>query len=311
MEEKSVKRIADELKANVEKVIVGKEEIVSLLILSLITGGHVLLEDMPGTGKTKLAKTFARSLGVEFGRIQATPDLLPSDILGLNYFSQKEGEFVFRKGPVFTSVLLVDELNRATPRTQSSLLECMEERTVTIDGETRALPEPFFVIATENPIETAGTYPLPEAQCDRFFMVLSMGYPSRKEEVEILSRFFSSDPVDKIEAVCGVEDIARMKREAEEVYVHPVLLDYMASISEATRGERGQGVSPRGTLALMRGAKAWALISGRSFVIPDDVKYLAPHILSHRLGCDREEGRRKLLSILSSLPVPTEDWGRR
>ena len=157
MEEKSVKRIADELKANVEKVIVGKDEIVSLLILSLITGGHVLLEDMPGTGKTKLAKTFARSLGVEFGRIQATPDLLPSDILGLNYFSQKEGEFVFRKGPVFTSVLLVDELNRATPRTQSSLLECMEERTVTIDGETRALPEPFFVIATENPIETAGT----------------------------------------------------------------------------------------------------------------------------------------------------------
>ena len=176
---------------------------------------------------------------------------------------------------------------------------------------TRALPEPFFVIATENPIETAGTYPLPEAQCDRFFMVLSMGYPSRKEEVEILSRFFSSDPFDKIKAVCGVEDIARMKREAEEVYVHPVLLDYMASISEATRGERGQGVSPRGTLALMRGAKAWALISGRSFVIPDDVKYLAPHILSHRLGCDREEGRRKLLSILSSLPVPTEDWGRR
>ena len=201
------REIAERIKENIKRVIVGKDETISLLITALVSGGHVLLLDMPGTGKTKLAKSLSKSLSLEFGRIQFTPDLLPSDILGLNYFSQKEGEFIFRKGPVFTSILLADEINRATPRTQSSLLECMEEHQVTIDGETRKLSDPFFVIATENPIETAGTYPLPEAQTDRFFMVLEMGYPSKSEEIDILSRFSISDPLDTLQSVCNKEDL--------------------------------------------------------------------------------------------------------
>ena len=211
------REIAERIKENIKRVIVGKDETISLLITALVSGGHVLLLDMPGTGKTKLAKSLAKSLSLEFGRIQFTPDLLPSDILGLNYFSQKEGEFIFRMGPVFTSVLLADEINRATPRTQSSLLECMEEHQVTIDGETRKLSDPFFVIATENPIETAGTYPLPEAQTDRFFMVLEMGYPTKSEEIDILSRFSISDPLDTLGSVCSKEDLDTMKKEAEEV----------------------------------------------------------------------------------------------
>ena len=299
------------IKENIGQVIVGKDETISLLLTALISGGHVLLLDMPGTGKTKLAKSLAKSLDLDFGRIQFTPDLLPSDILGLNYFSQKEGEFVFRKGPIFTSILLADEINRATPRTQSSLLESMEEHQVTIDGETRKLGDPFFVIATENPIETAGTYPLPEAQTDRFFMVLEMGYPSKEEEVKILTRFSLSDPLDTLESVSGKEDLEEMRREAGKVYVHPDILDYMASITARTREKDGMGISPRGTLALMRGAKAWAMLEGYDYVTVSHVKKVAPHILSHRLGIDIKRGRKEILSILSSLPAPTEEWGKR
>ena len=305
------REIAERIKDNIKRVIVGKDETISLLITSLISNGHVLLLDMPGTGKTKLAKSLAKSMNLDFGRIQFTPDLLPSDILGLNYFSQKEGEFIFRKGPVFTSILLADEINRATPRTQSSLLECMEEHQVTIDGETRKLSDPFFVIATENPIETAGTYPLPEAQTDRFFMVLEMGYPTKEEEINILSRFSTADPLDSLESVCTKEDLDLMKKEAEEVYIHPVVLDYMASIAEATRERDGMGISPRGTLALMRGSRAWTMLEGSDYVTPSHVKSVAPYILSHRMGKDIKRGRKEIMSILSSLPVPTEEWGKR
>ena len=305
------REIAERIKENIKRVIVGKDETISLLITALVSGGHVLLLDMPGTGKTKLAKSLAKSLSLEFGRIQFTPDLLPSDILGLNYFSQKEGEFIFRKGPVFTSVLLADEINRATPRTQSSLLECMEEHQVTIDGETRKLSDPFFVIATENPIETAGTYPLPEAQTDRFFMVLEMGYPTKSEEIDILSRFSISDPLDTLESVCSKEDLDTMRKEAEEVYIHPDVLMYIASISEATREKEDMGISPRGTIALMRGARAWAMLEGYDYVTPSHVKKVAPYILSHRMGKDIKRGRKEINSILSSLPVPTEEWGKR
>ena len=305
------REIAERIKENIKRVIVGKDETISLLITALVSGGHVLLLDMPGTGKTKLAKSLAKSLSLEFGRIQFTPDLLPSDILGLNYFSQKEGEFIFRKGPVFTSVLLADEINRATPRTQSSLLECMEEHQVTIDGETRKLSDPFFVIATENPIETAGTYPLPEAQTDRFFMVLEMGYPTKSEEIDILSRFSISDPLNTLESVCSKEDLDTMRKEAEEVYIHPDVLMYITSISEATREKEGMGISPRGTIALMRGARAWAMLEGYDYVTPSHVKKVAPYILSHRMGKDIKRGRKEINSILSSLPVPTEEWGKR
>ena len=305
------REIAERIKENIKRVIVGKDETISLLITALVSGGHVLLLDMPGTGKTKLAKSLAKSLSLEFGRIQFTPDLLPSDILGLNYFSQKEGEFIFRKGPVFTSVLLADEINRATPRTQSSLLECMEEHQVTIDGETRKLSDPFFVIATENPIETAGTYPLPEAQTDRFFMVLEMGYPTKSEEIDILSRFSISDPLDTLGSVCSKEDLDTMKKESEEVYIHPDVLMYIASISEATREKEGMGISTRGTIALMRGARAWAMLEGYDYVTPSHVKKVAPYILSHRMGKDIKRGRKEINSILSSLPVPTEEWGKR
>ena len=305
------REIAERIKENIKRVIVGKDETISLLITALISNGHVLLLDMPGTGKTKLAKSLAKSLSLDFGRIQFTPDLLPSDILGLNYFSQKEGEFVFRKGPVFTSVLLADEINRATPRTQSSLLECMEEHQVTIDGETRKLDDPFFVIATENPIETAGTYPLPEAQTDRFFMVLEMGYPDKDEEINILSRFSVSDPLDSLDSVCTKEDLEEMKKEADAVYVHPDVLRYIASIAAATREKEGMGISPRGTIALMRGSRSWAMVSGYDYVTPSHVKKVAPYILSHRMGKDIKRGRKEILSILSSLPVPTEEWGKK
>ena len=305
------KEIAERIRKNISKVIVGKDNTISLLLTSLISGGHVLLLDMPGTGKTKMAKSLAKSLDLSFGRIQFTPDLLPSDILGLNYFSQKEGEFVFRKGPVFTSILLADEINRATPRTQSSLLECMEEHQVTVDGETRKLGDTFFVIATENPIETAGTYPLPEAQTDRFFMVLEMGYPTKNEEMEILSRFSSSDPLDSLECVCTVDDLSAMKKEAENIFVHDVILDYISSIAQKTREKEGMGISPRGSIALLKGARAWAMINGSDFVTPDSVKAVAPYILSHRMGRDIKRGRKEIISILSSLPVPTEEWGKR
>ncbi len=307
------KEFGQKIKDNISKVIIGKEETIHLLLTALLADGHVLLEDVPGTGKTKVAKSLAASLDADFSRIQFTPDLLPGDITGLTIYDQKKGEFVLRKGPAFTNILLADEINRATPRTQSGLLECMEERQITIDGETLPAGEPFFVIATQNPVETAGTFPLPEAQMDRFMMMLSMGLPGKDEEVQIMERYMKGEPLAELKAVATLEELAKAKEDVENVYVHKCILEYMAEIVAATRqGENVvMGVSPRGTLAFLRCVKAHAYLDGRDFVTPDDVKALAEPVLSHRIVMgygNAAESRRMVEQILKTVPVPTEDF---
>ncbi len=308
---------ATEILDNVSKVIVGKREVSELVMTSIIAGGHVLLEDVPGTGKTKMAKAFAKSIDGEFSRIQFTPDLLPSDITGVHVFNQKEGEFVFRRGPVFANIILADEINRATPRTQSALLECMEEHQVTVEGEYFRLAEPFVVIATQNPVETAGTYQLPEAQLDRFLMKINMGYPEKEDEVLILNRFLSSDPEDTLVKVAACEDIVNMREEAGKVYIHPVLIEYIAGLAGMTRKEENVaiGVSPRGTLGMLKAARAYAYVSGRDYVVPEDIKTLAPYVWAHRLvlqaGFMNRDNREQIIgSVVAKTPVPTEDWTR-
>lgn len=303
------------LKDNIGKVIVGKDRVVELALCALIANGHVLLEDVPGTGKTVLAKSIAASAGIDFERIQFTPDLLPTDITGLNVVNVQNGEFTFHKGPVFTSILLADEINRATPRTQAGLLECMEERQVTVDGVTRKLPDPFFVIATQNPIETAGTFPLPEAQLDRFMMKLSMGFPSQDEEKKILERALTGDRLKALEAVVTGEDILAWRQEASSVSVHNELVTYITDIVKATRNRSdvAAGVSPRGSIALLRCAQALAFIRGREYVVPEDIKELAVPILAHRLVIPHTFGKSSscediILKILDEVPVPTEEF---
>ena len=308
---------AKQLMKNINSIIVGKENVTELIVTALIAGGHVLMEDMPGTGKTVLAKTLAKSVDADFGRVQFTPDLLPSDVTGLNVYSQKTGEFEFHNGPVFCNILLADEINRATPRTQSSLLECMEEKQVTVDRVTRKLSDPFFVIATQNPIETAGTFPLPEAQMDRFLMRISMGAISEDEEVYLLKQKLAGNTVENIEAVCTKEDIIKMHEEAQNVFVHDELLKYICAIADATRNDESivAGVSPRGTIALMRAAQAYAYINERNYVVPEDVKKLAIPVLAHRLvimegfaGIKTYEN--KIDKIIKTVAVPTEDWSK-
>lgn len=308
--------ILQSIKDNISKVLVGQEAVTDLLLSALLAGGHVLLEDVPGMGKTVMARALAKSLDAAFGRVQFTPDLLPTDVTGLNIYNQQQGEFVFNPGPVFCNILLADEINRATPRTQSSLLECMAEGQVTVDGATRRLPPPFFVIATQNPVETLGTYPLPEAQLDRFLMRVSMNPPSQSQEVAILNRFMDAEPLEELTPVCTKDDIVDLQRKARQVYVHPALLEYMAALSQASRGRRGieLGISPRGTLALLRSCQAYALVQGRTFATPEDVKAVGVPVLAHRLSVTGLGGsapqRQAAEGLLSSVPVPTEEWAR-
>ncbi len=316
MQISEIQTIIQKIKANMEKVVVGKSEKIDLILAALLAKGHVLLEDVPGTGKTVLAKSLARSLDTKFKRIQFTPDLLPSDLIGINYYNQKEGEFVFREGALFTNILLADEINRATPRTQSSLLESMEEKQITVDGHTYVLEQPFFVIATENPVETQGTFPLPEAQLDRFLLQLSMGYTDKKDSIEILRRFVNEVPAENVEAVCSREQLLDMQESVKAVTIHPDLAAYTVDIVEQTRTYEGVqlGVSPRGNLALLKAAQALAAIRGRGFVTPDDIKDLAVPVLGHRIilrGSQRNKSTQiinMIGDILESVEVPTEEW---
>jgi MoxR-like ATPase len=275
----------EKVSKNINKVIVGKADKIDKVIVSFICSGHVLLEDVPGLGKTKLAKSLAKTMNCSFKRIQFTPDLLPSDLTGIYFYNQKVGEFEFRKGPLMSQLVLADEINRATPRTQSALLECMEERQITVEGNTIKLESPFFVIATQNPVEQFGTFPLPEAQLDRFFMKLSMGYPSFSEEKNMMDRFMFEDPLDKLEAVVTMEEINYVQQNYTLVHVSDEIKGYILELINATRKHRNieLGCSPRASLNLMKGSQALAAIRGRDYVLPEDVKEMAIPILSHRL----------------------------
>jgi len=270
---------------NMEKVIIGKAEVVKLLIVGLLTNGHILIEDVPGTGKTMLALALAKSMNADFKRIQFTPDLMPSDVTGGSVYNPKSGEFDFKKGPVFTNILLADEINRTTPRTQSALLECMQECKVSLDGHTFILPKPFMVIATQNPIEYQGTYPLPEAQIDRFLMKIGMGYIKPAEEIEVVSGQKMEHPIEKLQPVVSIEEVLKLQDEVKKIQVSKAILEYIVSLVSATRKkeELKLGASPRASIALMKASSAWALLEGRDYVIPDDVAKLLPWVLKHRI----------------------------
>lgn len=306
------KNILAKIEENVSKVMIGKSEVTRILLAAVAAGGHVLLEDVPGTGKTVLAKALAKSMGCAFDRVQFTPDLLPSDVTGLSFFNQEKAAFTFKKGPVFTNILLADEINRATPRTQSSLLECMAEGQVTVDGETRALEAPFFVIATQNPVETTGCFPLPEAQLDRFLMKIRMGDMTKKEERQMVDRFINAEPLAEIQAVCSAEDIRELQRACRQVYVHDDLRDYIVALVQDTR-KSNVGVSPRGTLAFLRVSQGYALVQGRDYVVPEDIKEVAHCVMCHRLIGEFDEVQKKVVvtNILNSVELPTEDWSKR
>lgn len=303
----------DKVVKNVSKVIVGKDEVIELVTVAFICGGHILLEDVPGLGKTMLVRAFAKTIGCDFKRIQFTPDLLPSDLTGINFYNQKTGDFQFKPGPIFTNILLADEINRATPRTQSALLEAMQERQVTVDGVTRKLPEPFMVLATQNPVESFGTFPLPEAQLDRFFMRIKIGYPTREEEIEIVNRNKKLDLVEDLESVVSIEEINYVRNAYNEVRISKEVMDYLLDIIEKTRNIDvvQLGVSPRGTIALFKASQAYAAINGREYIIPEDVKKMAPYVLNHRVilkGLSRDRNIYSFInSVLDTVKVPVEE----
>jgi MoxR-like ATPase len=329
MDTTTVQSVADIVTDNVERVIVGKRREVQLVLVALLCKGHVLIEDVPGVGKTVIAKAIARTIGSSFKRIQFTPDLLPSDVTGVNVFNQQTARFEFRPGPVVAQLVLADEINRATPKTQAALLEAMEEAQVTVDGVTHPLPEPFVVLATENPIEYEGTFPLPEAQLDRFLIRLSVGYPGRENELEMLDRQHHVHPLESLKQAIRIEDLIAAQAAVKEVHVAKPIREYILSIVEATRMPQEDiylGSSPRGSLALYNASRAWAALHGRDFVSPDDVKDLAEHTLAHRLivspaaRMKNVDSRTVVAEILRALPVPgslpgthrrTDGWGPR
>ncbi len=307
--------IAGKLRKNIQKVIVGKDQAINLALVAVLCEGHILLEDIPGIGKTTLARALATSLGCSFKRLQFTPDLLPSDVTGLNWFNQKNQSFEFRPGPVISQVVLADEINRATPRTQSALLEAMQERQVTVDGVTRPLPRPFLVMATQNPVELEGTFPLPEAQIDRFLLRIKIGYPTEEEENTILERFRLEDPLPELSPVTRAEQIIQLQEKRRQVRVQESVRSYIVQIARATRkhSEIELGASPRATMALYQSSQAWAAIHNRDFVMPDDVKQMAPHVLTHRLMISPQaqlRGRNPeelVRSIVETVAVPVEE----
>jgi MoxR-like ATPase len=296
----------EQLTQTLHQVIVGKDEAIRLVLVALLSGGHVLLEDVPGVGKTLLAKSLAQSIDGQFQRLQCTPDLMPTDVTGTNIWNPRSGEFTFMPGPVFTNILLVDEINRAAPRTQSALLEVMEERQVTVDGMSRSVPLPFFVIATQNPVEYQGTFPLPEAQMDRFALCLSLGYPSADEELQMMQRLQTGKSPQAIQPCISLAEIQQLQQQCQQVKVEASLQNYILALVRSTRSDEEVvlGVSPRGTLALMKATQAYAYLSGRDFAIPDDVKLLAPYVLSHRLiGAGGKRSRAIVDRLLDTVPV--------
>lgn len=315
MKAQGIKAKASQIKENVEKVIIGKADVLELAIVALLCEGHILFEDVPGLGKTVLSKALAKSLGCRFSRIQCTPDLLPSDITGTYIYNQQTSQFEFRPGPVMSQIVLTDEINRATPRTQSALLEAMQERQITAEGDTKALPRPFMVMATQNPIELEGTFPLPEAQLDRFMLKISIGYPSAEDDREILARFRKQDPLDELASVITPEDLLEMQETCREVHIAEDVEDYIIRLIHATREHRSVevGASPRAMLSLYRAAQAFAALMGRTFVTPDDIKYLAKPVLIHRIITKSESrllGSRSsqiLSEIVDSIFVPVEE----
>lgn len=313
MKATEIKALADALRANIAKVVVGKEDVVDKVLAALLAGGHVLLEDVPGTGKTLLSRALAASMDGRFSRIQFTPDLLPADVTGMAVFSPKSENFTFKPGPIFANIVLADEINRATPRTQSALLEAMEEKQITVDGVTSRLAEPFMVLATQNPLESFGTFPLPDAQMDRFFMRLSLGYMNREQEMEVLSRPSAQAVLSQLNPVVTPEETAYVRTAYREVKVSDDVKNYLMDIVEATRMQGGfvSGVSTRGALALYQAAQAYAALQGRDYVVPEDVKGLAPAVLCHRVvlggSMNAEAATQRLRKLLSDVEVPLEN----